>query len=438
MTKFLNFNNNGRDAVTMKTDEILQFFTISQDSVSFEEDVCELAVSNSLSPSGVGDTATGCLARKVVERSLQKASDAKPDTGSAAFLGTQCHTVLQHLMELPPKERTKQAVTRLIGELSKSGELVLPDGVKQRREFSQRVADISNGLFAIEDPKKVKVIATEFNFETTIWDIPVRGSIDRIDELADGTLRIVDYKTGKYYKPDPRYQDNYGPQLVIYALAAEQKFGRKVTIAVDYFVGAKETHEVSITEEAKSEIHALAQSAWKRLGEVRESQTAYFVPSGLCPWCPLVKICPAANEYAKNRANDKVLSVGSIKIVSKKENRVLKYEETEDQEELVFRHNVSELINWTYVCLVKSNGHPTPRAMEKLVARTKQLIADIGCEYIGFEVTPVTETWGRVFGELKRYESLNPIDLDGIGAWCKQAFEDFEKNVTFLSRECVI
>lgn len=48
-------------------------------------------------------------------------------------------------------------------------------------------------------------------------DVTLKGIADRIDLLANGTLRLIDYKTGK--APDP----HRSIQLAVYALCAEQK-----------------------------------------------------------------------------------------------------------------------------------------------------------------------------------------------------------------------
>jgi hypothetical protein len=52
---------------------------------------------------------------------------------------------------------------------------------------------------------------------------PLRGRIDRIDQLPDGTYEVVDYKTGSYYRPKFRkvFRNGRLLQHVLYAHAAE-------------------------------------------------------------------------------------------------------------------------------------------------------------------------------------------------------------------------
>jgi RecB family exonuclease len=56
----------------------------------------------------------------------------------------------------------------------------------------------------------------EFGRDTSRM-VTLKGVADRIDLLADGTLRVIDYKSGK--APDP----HRSIQLAVYALCAEQK-----------------------------------------------------------------------------------------------------------------------------------------------------------------------------------------------------------------------
>jgi len=54
----------------------------------------------------------------------------------------------------------------------------------------------------------------------------VAGRIDRIDASADGGVAIVDYKTGK---ARPQEEANESLQLSIYAIAAREKWGYRVS-----------------------------------------------------------------------------------------------------------------------------------------------------------------------------------------------------------------
>jgi len=70
-----------------------------------------------------------------------------------------------------------------------------------------------------------QVLHTEESFEIKIGETTVVGRIDRIDRLPDGSVAIIDYKTGKARDQDAA-DDSL--QLSLYAVAASEKWGYKI------------------------------------------------------------------------------------------------------------------------------------------------------------------------------------------------------------------
>ena len=69
----------------------------------------------------------------------------------------------------------------------------------------------------------VEVLATEQDFEIRVEGVPLRGRIDRVDQLPGGGLRVLDYKTGA---PKDEKAAEESLQLAIYALAVKEKYGK--------------------------------------------------------------------------------------------------------------------------------------------------------------------------------------------------------------------
>jgi len=94
-------------------------------------------------------------------------------------------------------------------------ELYEQQGVLQLQDFLTKARSIPAS----------QVLNTEEPFEIKIGETTVVGRIDRIDRLEDGTVAIIDYKTGKARDQESADQSL---QLSLYAIAAKEKWGYKV------------------------------------------------------------------------------------------------------------------------------------------------------------------------------------------------------------------
>ena len=88
---------------------------------------------------------------------------------------------------------------------------------KQREDYYQKGLDILKTFYTIHDGKWTIPAALESWFKIMVGDYFVHGRIDRIDKKEDGTLEIIDYKTGKS-KEKVVGEDK--EQLLIYQIAA--------------------------------------------------------------------------------------------------------------------------------------------------------------------------------------------------------------------------
>src|SRR5215469_10873365 len=126
-------------------------------------------------------------------------------------------------------------------------------------------------------------------FEVRLEGATVAGRIDRIDDLGDGRVAIIDYKTGK-----PRAQEDADEslQLSIYAIAAQEKWGYRAERLV--FYNLEEASAVSTTrerlqlEEAKAKVKEVAERIER--GEFNPK------PGFHCRFCSYRSLCPATEK----------------------------------------------------------------------------------------------------------------------------------------------
>jgi DNA helicase II / ATP-dependent DNA helicase PcrA len=155
-------------------------------------------------------------------------------------------------------------------------ELYEQQGVEQLRAF----------LASMQSAAPPKVLHTEQPFEIRAGDITVVGRIDRIDSHPDGTVSVIDYKTGKGRDQDAADESL---QLSLYAIAAAEKWGYKVGELV--FYNLEDNVAVSTT---RSEGDLLV--ARQRVQETAEGIAAgdfQAHPGMHCDFCAYRSLCPA-------------------------------------------------------------------------------------------------------------------------------------------------
>jgi len=158
------------------------------------------------------------------------------------------------------------------------------DGVKMVEEFHAKHAGDFEPALAVE-----KRLAFE------VEGIPFRGYVDRIDRVDDGRLRVVDYKTGRGFDFDRVRTD---PQLTLYQIGVEQKYGREVAGLALYHVPTQTAFEVERHgEEQVAGVRAAVREAARGIEEGAFEPD----PGHYCEWCDFRPHCPAwADEFPEN------------------------------------------------------------------------------------------------------------------------------------------
>ncbi|MEO5936157.1 MAG: ATP-dependent DNA helicase [Terriglobales bacterium] len=224
--------------------------------------------------------------------------------GPAAVLqyGAAMHRVLRDyyqavLAKRPPDEgllielfRQEMRAARMADPLQ--FELYEKQGVNQLKAFLSGSARIP-----------VSVLATEEDFEFTLEGVTLRGSIDRVDQLADGALRIVDYKTGA---PKDEDATEKSLQLAIYALAVQQKYG-KLPAKIAYH----SLENDALVEVPPSDRYLkAARDAVKKAADGIAAGMFDPKPGFACKWCAYAILCPATAEKIRTAESTAAVSGG--------------------------------------------------------------------------------------------------------------------------------
>ena len=153
-------------------------------------------------------------------------------------------------------------------------------GVDLLREFYDK--GYSPGVIptAIEEPFKIKITP----------EVTLGGKIDRIDTHEDGTIEIIDYKTGQATKTRDVSKD---PQLTIYAMSAAQEgvYKKKPEQVLVSFYFLEGQEKVSATRSAL-QIDEAKKEVAQTIEDITRSNFAP-TPGKHCDFCEFRLICEA-------------------------------------------------------------------------------------------------------------------------------------------------
>jgi putative RecB family exonuclease len=206
--------------------------------------------------------------------------------------GSLVHTVLcDFFSKVPPGERSEERLVEMFeGRWAALSPRYLrmaevPElhdrNLDALRRFAQR-EDLSAQPFRVEAYVQVAIAP----------DVTLFGRMDRVDEEPDGSLHIVDYKTGAY----PGDVD--ASQLHLYAIMVERKLERTVSRASFWYLDDGSVWTTELTPRDKEEASAGALAA---VSEMQREDRFEPTVAPHCAACPYLYACAVREEIAQRR-----------------------------------------------------------------------------------------------------------------------------------------
>ncbi|MCJ7515708.1 MAG: PD-(D/E)XK nuclease family protein [Dehalococcoidia bacterium] len=205
-------------------------------------------------------------------------------------MGDHVHAALKDFLSVVPvSERNQVKLENLLREKWRRNRKGFNDkedekrwgekALNQLRWFAKNI-DISVTPFMIENNHRAELTA----------NILLKGRIDRVDKESDGSLHIVDYKTGKM--PTEINQ----LQLQMYALILSRKQDLPVKKASYLYLQVGKFQVIELTAEHLEKATSYVIDVVDRIrGEKEYSAT----PNVYCWNCDFIEICPNKEEAAK-------------------------------------------------------------------------------------------------------------------------------------------
>lgn len=146
--------------------------------------------------------------------------EAEPD---AADRGNLIHEILEQFVREYPKDLPADALEKLLS-LARAKFDAYKNHADVQAFWWPRFVRIADWFIAKENERRssgTRPIATEVSGHIAFGDFILKGRADRIDRLADGSLSIIDYKTGGV-PTEKEVKAGIEPQLPLLSLIAER------------------------------------------------------------------------------------------------------------------------------------------------------------------------------------------------------------------------
>lgn len=192
--------------------------------------------------------------------------------GTGFLYGNAVHAALKE-WGLSAQRKTPMAKAEFIGAFSehlREREPIAPGALAGLLSLGEEALSRYYDLRLSGEPPIIH--AVEFTLAARLGDIPIKGTIDRIDREGETSARahVIDYKTGHPQTESEIRGGDYYRQLVFYAILLQQS--RSVLEPVSFtldFVGEGSDHPVertfTIAESDLTELRTLVQQVWAKI-----------------------------------------------------------------------------------------------------------------------------------------------------------------------------
>ncbi len=159
----------------------------------------------------------------------------------------------------------------------------------QKDKYYKKGKDILKGLYESSKDKWTIPVALEGWFKLKIGDYFINGRMDRVDKLPDGSLQIIDYKTGQSKE---KIEGDDKNQLLIYQLAANslQEYKNLGSVSNLTFFYLEDNLQISFLGDDE-DLLGLKEKLLETIENIKSSNFIATPAAHLCSHCDFKDIC---------------------------------------------------------------------------------------------------------------------------------------------------
>jgi DNA helicase-2/ATP-dependent DNA helicase PcrA len=210
----------------------------------------------------------------------------------SAVFGSNVHEVLEDFFR--KLQEGAQPGWKMLEELynARWNAKGFPDKTLEKRYRDEGIRQLKT--FYEKNKGELKApLYVEEAFAVALGPHTIVGRIDRIDDLGDGEVEVIDFKTGG---PKDKKFAKKSLQLSIYAIAAARAFDCTAKVLSLYYLESNEKISATRTQD---ELKATEQEILKTAEQI-QSSAFDPTPGWICGYCDYTWICPCPDErYAK-------------------------------------------------------------------------------------------------------------------------------------------
>ena len=224
--------------------------------------------------------------------------ERRPEPASPhSVKGTLVHAALEGLFwHHPAGARTPAAAT---AELEHAWDALADDPEFVQLALDRDVAEafladartLVDNYFRLEDPNASRTIGVELGVETMVDGMRLRGIIDRLDVAPDGSLIVVDYKTGR--APSERFDRGSMGGVQTYALLCESLLGRAPAEVRLLYLRQPIAISTAASEQTIRGQRKRAIAVWTAIERACDAEDFRPHVGPLCDYCSFKPSCPA-------------------------------------------------------------------------------------------------------------------------------------------------